>query len=219
MKKILTSTFLFANMSEEEIEKIIATASPEKRCFSRGDEVYSSATGEGKVGFILSGRCEVRHAKADGAAAVLNILGESDSFGILSVFSDGEFPTQIFATKNCEILFFSRQEILNFVNNSSQIAMNLVVFLANRVSFLNEKIATFSGTRVEDRLASYLLFEAKKHDFHPFSLNCKKCSEAINAGRASVYRALSSLEAEGAISIVDKKIYINDRKGLERNSK
>ncbi len=218
-KEMLKSTFLFRGISDEEIGLALSSISGTTVAFSRGDLIYSSDSNESKVGFILDGRCEVRHSKGEGAAAVLNVLTESDSFGILSVLSEKEFPTQIFATKNSTILFIDKQELLEIVNNSSQIAMNLIEFLANRISFLNEKIATFSGTRVEDRLALHLVLESKRLGALTFPFNCKKCSEAINAGRASVYRALASLEAEGLISLVDKKININDLDGLERNTK
>ena len=160
----------------------------------------------------------MRQIKPDSSVALLNILQSSDSFGILSVLSEDKFPTQIIATKNSTVLCFSKAQMLDIVNNYSQIAMNLINFLANRISFLNEKIATVSATRVEERLALHLLSESRKANSSIFTFNCKKCAETINAGRASVYRALASLQEEGLISIVDKKIFINDLNGLERIS-
>lgn len=219
MVKTLEKTFLFFGLSKEEVEKILLETSPTELQFLRGELIYSPEFTERKVGFVIEGRCEVRHQKNGSACAVLNVLNEGDSFGILTVLSENEFPTQIYATKNSRILFFTRDQILKIVNNNSQIAMNLINFLANRIVFLNEKIATFSGTRVEDRLASHLIFEYKKCSSLTFPFNCKKCSEAINAGRASVYRALASLEADNLISMVDKKINIIDLKGLERIAK
>ena len=95
----------------------------------------------------------------------------------------------------------------------------MINFLAGRISFLNKKIATFSGTRVEDRLAAFLICEAEKHGESSFPFNCQKTAKEINAGRASVYRALSAFEDSGLISLVDKKIYIKDLQGLERITK
>lgn len=214
--KILMRSFLFSGLAEEEIADILNENSPTVRCFKRGELIYSSANGEGSVGFVLSGRCEIRLDRAEKGRTVLNILSESDSFGVLSVFSDDEFPTHIYATKNSEILFFTAEQIKHFVNNYSQISANLIKFLANRISFLNKKIATFSGNRVEDRLAAFLLNEIDKHGTFEFPFNCNKTAEEINAGRASVYRALASLEESGLITMSEKIIYIKDREGLER---
>lgn len=171
------------------------------------------------VGFVLSGRCEIGLNRGEGSKTVLNILSEGDSFGVLSVYSDDEFPTRVYATKNSEILFFTADQIRDFANNYSQISSNIILFLANRISFLNKKIATFSGIRVENRLATFLLSESVRNKSHSFPFNCNKTAEAINAGRASVYRAIASLEEEGLISLVEKIIYIKDHEGLERISK
>ena len=80
-------------------------------------------------------------------------------------------------------------------------------------------IATFSGSTVEMKLASHLLSRYQKSGTLEFPFNCKHCSEAISAGRASIYRALLVLENEGLIKHENKKIIILDLKGLERISK
>ena len=214
--KILKGSFLFSGLEDEEIVKILNENPPDIRSFKRGELIYSSANGSGAVGFILSGRCEIRLDRNEKGKTVLNILSGGDSFGVLSVFSDEEFPTHIYATKNSEILFFTADQIKYFVNNYSQISSNIIKFLANRISFLNKKIATFSGSRVEDRLAAYLLNEVEKRAALEFPFNCNKTAEEINAGRASVYRAIASLEEAELITMSEKIIYIKDREGLER---
>ena len=214
--RILQGSFIFSGLTESETQEILNENPPNVRCFKRGELIYSSANGEGSVGFVLSGRCEIRLDRGDRGKTVLNILSEGDSFGILSVFSGDEFPTHIYATKNSEILFFTAEQIRHFVNNYSQISANLIKFLANRISFLNKKIATFSGNRVEDRLAAFLLNESERRGSLEFPFICNKTAEEINAGRASVYRALASLEENGIISMSEKTIFIKDLQALER---
>ena len=218
LKEFLEKTFLFRGVGDGELERLLKQHPPKTVSYKRGDRVYSS-TDERLVGFIVSGECEIRRIKADGSKVVLNVLGDRGSFGILSVFSKEEFPTQIFALRKSEILYFSDEQIKTFVNDNLQIATNLIDFLAGRINFLNKKIATFSGTRVEDRLSAFLLCQAAEHDCLAFPFNCQKTAEEINAGRASVYRALASLEENGLITIDNKKIYINDPEGLERIAK
>ena len=212
----LSSSFLFKGLSEEEINSIIDESPPTTAVYKRGELIFSSENEEKKVGLVIDGKCEIRISKGDGAKTVLNNLGPNDSFGILSVYSAEDFPTQIFASTNCEVLFFTAEQIALFVNNYSQISLNLINFLANRIAFLNKKIATFSGNRVENRLAAFILSEADSYGTPEFPFNRQKTAEKINAGRASVYRALASLEAEGLIRLDEKQIIITDRKGLER---
>ncbi len=216
---ILKQSFLFSGISEETIGNILKQSPPRLLIFKRGELVYSSSNEENMVGIILSGRCEIRLERSSKSKTVLNILCESDSFGVLSVYSADEFPTQIYATKNSDILVFTAEQIREFANNYSQISANIIKFLANRISFLNKKIVTFSGCRVEDRLAVFLLCESERYKAPIFPFNCNKTSEEINAGRASVYRAISSLEADGFILLSDKTIQIIDPQGLERITK
>ena len=218
LPSFLQGTFLFCNLEIDEISALIEKCPPQIEDFKRCDMIYSSIAGA-RLGMVVDGKCEVRKDKADGSRVVLNMLECGDSFGILSVLTNDEFPTSIFALKNSTILFFSSDQIDYFVNNSSQISRNIINFLANRIVFLNKKIATFSGTRVEDRLAAYLLSKRQLNNSNVFAFNCQKTAEEINAGRASIYRALDALEQEGLIKFDNKKIYISDPNGLERMTK
>ncbi len=218
LNDFLKSTFLFSSIDDSELEALIEHSPPTHQSYKRGDKVYSS-TDRKLVGFVVNGKCEIRRIKPDGSKTVLNSLAEHQSFGILSIFSSEEFPTQIFALTNCEILYFTDEQIKDFVNSNLQISKKLINFLANRINFLNKKIATFSGTRVEDRLAAFILCERERFATDSFPFNCQKTAEEINAGRASVYRALTSLEEQGLLTVDNKKIYIKDLLGLERMTK
>ena len=214
----LKDSFLFRGIRDSELSRLLADNPPTVVSYKRGDLVYSSAD-ERLVGFVLSGECEIRRIKPDGSRVILNLICEKGSFGILSVFSKEAFPAQIFALRNSRILYFNEAQIKHFVNSSLQISTNLINFLVGRVDFLNKKIATFSGTRVEDRLSAFLLCQSEEYSSLTFPFNCQKTAEEINAGRASVYRAIASLEEEGLIKLDNKKITILDPKGLERIEK
>ena len=214
----LKECFLFKEMEMSEIEELISKISPHVVDFSRGDTIYSPTTFEKKIGFILEGKCEVRHSRKSGSGVVMNILGEGDSFGVLAAFSDNEFPTEIVAAKSTKVMFFDKNSIISMVGSNTKTAANLIGFLVNRIEFLNENIFTFSGGNVEQKLAHYLITESKSKG-ESFDFNRKKAAEAISAGRASVYRALDTFAEAGVISYDSKKIYIIDPMGLERISK
>ena len=75
-----------------------------------------------------------------------------------------------------------------------------------RVSFDDEGVAANPTTIVENgKLISYL--------------SNLKTAKILNAGRASIYRAIENLEKLSLIKFENKKIYISDREGLERITK
>jgi CRP-like cAMP-binding protein len=102
------------------------------------------------------------------------------------------------------------------VQKSPTVAMNIIEFFARKVGFLNDKIASFSGGSVEEKLAGYILEQQRKNNSLSFDFNKKKSAEALNCGRASLYRAIAALEEVGYVTFDSKKIFINDLKGLER---
>ena len=217
--EFLAQSFLFKGLNTDFIREILSDITLREVSYKRGETVFSSSTTEKCLGFVLEGCLEVRKNNEESNSTVINKIDQFGSFGILSILSAEDFPTKIIAYKNSSVLYILSADFMHLVNNYSQIANNLIQFLANRIIFLNKKIETFSGTRVEDRLCAYLISETKKYNSTTFPINLSKTSEEINAGRASIYRALSSLVDEGIINIDNKKITILDTTKLERKTK
>ena len=212
----LKNTFLFKGMEESDVSALLKRVATEERTYQRGEVIFSPEDFERRLGFVLRGECAVGR-QSGGSFVPLNVIGVGGSFGILSVFSvRDEFPTLIKAKNACTVLFFSQDAARELAMASPTVSMNVIEFLARKISFLNDKIASFSGGSVEEKLAGYILELMRKRSSLTFDFNKKKSAEALNCGRASLYRAIASLEEGGYISFEDKKIIINDLNGLER---
>ena len=218
--EFLSQVFCFKDVDDDVLAKLCSTLKYSLSSFSSGEKIYTPSEFSESVGFVVSGECTVERIKSDGTPIPLNTLFKYDSFGILAVFScDEKFPTSVKAKKKSEVLFLSRDEMIRLVQSNPQIALNIINFMSGRISFLNDKISTFSADSVEQKLAKeiYRIYLAE-HDVH-FSLNCKRTAEIINSGRASLYRAIAELEAKNLIKFENKKINILNLEGLERIAK
>lgn len=217
---IVSSLFLFKNVTPERIVTLLSKISPELKRFSQGECIYSPKEFSTKIGFVIKGLCVVERQRADGAPIPLNSLKDGDAFGVLSVFSDGgEFPTFIKAKKETQVVFFDKDDVIYLLKNEPEIAINTIYFLGNRIEFLNDKLSTFSSDNIEQKVAKLIMQEFKKQGSLCFDFNCKKASEALNIGRASLYRAIDSLTRDGILTLENKKINISDLEGLERITK
>ena len=203
--ELLYSSFLFSSLPREIVDSIADNRPLSVISLQRGESAPGAECGGG-IGFVMSGRLEVRRLREDGTTVALNQLREGDSFGVLSVFSPEEAPTAVVAKVGSTIVYIHRDEVLTLMELYPEISKNIIYFMADRINFLNKKIATFSGTRAQDRLLSYLRATAEVLGKSSFPLNCKHCSEAINAGRASVYRAIETLVSEGVITFENKTV-------------
>jgi CRP-like cAMP-binding protein len=212
-------TFLFKGLTKEDIGPLLNTITTEIRSYPKGATVYSPETFDKKIGFIYQGECTVGRY-SNGNVIPLNTSKTYDSFGILACFShQDEFPTVITTKTPATIIFMAHDDLCSLLMKSSAVSLNIIEFLTRKINFLNGKIAEFSGGSIEEKLATHLLGLAKKYSSSEFSLNKKKSAEALNCGRASLYRSLEALANAGYITLEDKKIIINDLEGLERITK
>ena len=217
--KFFSQVFLFKDIPDTEIESLVQDIAPESASYKKSEDIFLPDRFEEKIGFVKTGECRVERVKYDGDTIPLNTLTKYDSFGILTVLSVEEFPTRVKAVRDSEVIFIKKADALKLINSSSTVAMNVIGFLSKKITFLNKKIATFSSDTVEQKLANHIYSRYIKSGSVEIAFNCKRAAETINAGRASVYRALEALSREGVITFESKKIYINDLEGLERISK
>lgn len=212
----LKNTFLFDNVLPQKADRLINSIQIEEKVYHKGETIFSPEEYEKKVGFVYHGECIVGRESVGGVIP-LNVAKQFDSFGIITCFSDrDEFPTMVIAKTNCSVLFIHVDALSRLIEEDHIISLNIINFLTKKISFLNDKIATFSGGTIEEKLANYILALRKKYGSLEFEFNKKKSAEALNCGRASLYRAIDSLKNSGYIELVDKKIIINDPQGLER---
>lgn len=218
--KFWNEIFLFYGIETDELLSLLEFITVETKNVKTGEIIYSPDCYEEKVGFVVSGACTVERIRSDGANLRLNVLNKFDSFGILTLFSSNSgFPSQVKAKKESIITFISKKDILRLIERNSRVALNIINFMGNKISFLNDKISTFSSDNVEQKFANFLLLEFKKNKSESFCLNIKRTAESINSGRASLYRAIELFEKKSLIKVESKKIYILDLDGLERISK
>ena len=216
----LQDLFLFRNIAAEEFEKLAKDINFSIRNFAKDELIYQPDNYQRSLGFILRGACRVNKKRHEGTLVHLNTLNRGDSFGAITLFSDeADYPTYIYATKQTEVLFISKDDAVSLISNNRKISVNFIKFLTDRIHFLNRKVSTFSSGSTEQKLANYLLTRQKEISECEFQFNKKLASEALGIGRASLYRALDALVSENLISVDNKKIYINDLSGLERITK
>ena len=215
----LKNTFLFRSVDASIIDGLLTSVHLEEKSYQKGDIIYSPDDFERKIGFVYEGECIVGRYST-GSIIPLNLIKAYDSFGILTCFSErDEFPTVITAKTNAKVLFIYADDLKLILKRSAEVSLNVIDFLSRKISFLNDKIAAFSGGSIEEKLANYILGLKKKHNSLEFEFNKKKSAEALNCGRASLYRAIDSLKMAGLITLDNKKIIINDPCGLERITK
>ena len=213
------NTFLFKSIVSQDIGFLLENVEVEEYSYTKGAQIYSPEKFDRKLGFVFRGECLIGRYSG-GSIIPLNTIKEFDSFGVSTVFSDrDEFPTVIVAKSDCTVLFIHTNDLHKLITLNPKVSINVINFLTRKINFLNDKIAAFSGGSIEEKLANYILSLKRKHNSLKFDFNKKKSAEALNCGRASLYRAIDALKSAGYVTFEDKKIILLDLTGLERISK
>ena len=215
----ISALFPFRSIEEDRIEEMFSDIGFEIRSYKKGQTVVREGSRMHEIGFVYEGECIIENVHDKDNAVPLNTVSRLGSFGILSVINgDEDFPTRIKASGNAKVLFIKSEDMLHLIEDNREVSMNVIRFLAGRISFLNGKIDTFSGKSTVSRLASYLYSQYMQLG-ESFTVSKTDLARRIGVGRASLYRDMNQLEKDGIVATEQKRIIILRPDGLERIKK
>ncbi len=198
--------FLIKGLNKQQICEITSNFSPVVT-FEKGDIVYSSQNFSNAIGFITRG---VAVAKSDNENEThLKNFEKGMSFGAAAVFGgEKNYISTITAKTDLEVLFITEAELLNIFEKYPQTAVNYITFLSEKVRFLNKKLNVVSSNGADNTLYKYLTSQMDINCEMEIPKNMTLLSKTLGISRASLYRALNSLEAQGSIIKNNNKIKV-----------
>ncbi len=183
----------------------------------KNDTIISENNYTRSLGIIIKGSATV--TKHSGETEILmSILKKGDIFGMATLFHEEDnYLTSIRACEKITMAVFSKDNVRKMLSLYPQVNENYITILSEKIHFLNKKISTYTRAETIQKVAFFILQntdEEKKEVTLPYSIT--KVADALNVGRASVYRAFDTLENDCIISRDGKKITILDYNALEK---
>ncbi len=181
--------------------------------FENGETIYSPECEQKQIGIILEGRAIAEPTNSN-EKVILRILSPRDMFGIADLYAPEQpFISIITAKGACRVLFIDASAFRDLIECDKRAMRAYLEFMSKKIVFLNKKISTLTAGSTEKKLAFFLA--ENQHD-GKFSqrISMLAIAETLNVGRASLYRALDSLEAQGLIYRDGKSILIPDKNAL-----
>ncbi len=201
---VLESCALFRGFDKGEIAVLLEACGADCQSFSAGDVFHPEKEGCRTIGILLSGSMTVYAAGEENTP--LNRLKPGSLFGVSALFGSPGANTRICAESAGEVLFIGQAQAEVLWENKV-IRKNLISFLTDRICFLNRKIASFTAKGAEGKLARYLS-QCADADGVCSIASYSEMAKELHLGRASLYRAMDKLEAEGIIRREKKVIRI-----------
>ena len=201
-QNLLSQCFLFRPVPPETLPALTKNLSAES-C-SPGEVIYSPTRFRKAMGIVLEGRLAV----LKGQDLLLKTLDPGHCFGAAALFPPTEnYVTTIRAQTPSTLVFLPDHWLVSLFETYPQTAVAYITFLSQRVRFLNRKIDSFTAPSVRDTVLGYLL-TIHQGGAAEIAGGYSRLANALNIGRASLYRALDSLEAEGRIRREGRRIFL-----------
>lgn len=150
---------------------------------------------------------------------LIRMLKAGDTFGVATLFGNtGESAvTKIIAAKETEAVCMSEENVRKLIQSDSALAMRYIDFLADRIRFLNKRIACLGAGSAEDKLCAWLLNQLPTDSevcTYTLPMSLSRLADTLGLGRASLYRALDELEAHGVLHRNGKTLLVPCRSAL-----
>lgn len=199
---LLEGMFLFRGVPREKTEDVFRSAQCECCEFDPEEFIYTRTEFRRCVGLVLTGEVKAYKLTRDGSPILLNTFTQGGVFGVAGLFQEsGEYVSDIRAARRSRILFLPEELLRVLFREEPVTAENYISYLTTRICYLNRRIDIFTGGSAEQRLASYLLSLCREKTPCAVRVPCTyiELAEMLNIGRASLYRALDSLEKSGVL--------------------
>ena len=186
--------------------------------FAAGEDL--SPDGEASALCILTeGRVTV-YSVCGGSDFILRTMRPGDTLGAAGLFSTAvsrHAVTRVVADKPTRVLRMPEAVVRDMILEDAALALRYIGFLSDRVRFLNKRLACLSAGSAAARLAAWLDTTVPEGDTDfELTVPLNRLCAALDLGRASLYRALDELEADGWLIRDGKHIRLPDRAGMSR---
>ena len=206
---LLEGTFLFQDAPEAAVAAL-ADGRAQLRRAARGEVIYDPRHFQRCLGVVAEGTVRVNKGEL-----LMSTLRRGDLFGAAALFNDRpDYATTLTARSPCALVLLPQDLVEALMGRWPQVGRNYVAYLSGRIRFLSAKIDALTAGTARRKAARYLL---TRRAGETAELDCSVTDLARRLGvsRASLYRALDGLEAEGVIARKGRRVRILDETALQ----
>ena len=109
-----------------------------------------------KLFTVLSGRIEVKKTAATGKETILRTLPAGELFAAPALFGNGVAPATVMAEQDCQILTIERTTLLEMIQNTPEVALQIIAVLTERLQHLHQVVHGLASERAIVRLAQFI---------------------------------------------------------------
>jgi CRP/FNR family transcriptional regulator len=213
-REALRRVLFLRDANEEVLRTLLARARIVK--VQRGEVLFLRGEPCHGLHVVLDGAIRVYNSSSSGREQVIGVERAGSVIGELPLFDGGNQPYSAEAMSPSRLLFIPREHFLTVIHAHPELMQAALRALAIRVRRLLHLVEELSLHEVPERVARYLLAQAKERGAC-FTLDYTHAELAAQLGtvREMVTRTLNRFRKAGWISMQDGKITVLDRDALQ----
>ena len=215
----LAQNQIFSHLSEDELRIIEANAN--NRRYKSGEWIVHHGDVWPNLFFIQRGQVTAIMESPEGRSLTLATIHEGEVFWGLALFiENASMPAALKASEDCELLLWSRENLLPLILGNGQLSWELSRQVIQRVQFASEIVEKLAFQPLTGRVASLLLeqFPAEQNVV-PRHLTLDEMASRVGTTREMVCRILYRFAEAGAIQINRTEFIFTDRDILDEYSR
>lgn len=209
---MLDQVSLFSALSAEELQTLESHA--RSKHYRKNTILIEKGDDSTALYVLVSGKMRVYVADEEGKEVVLSVTDKPGShFGELAMLGDGVRTASAVTLKDSRFLVISKQDFLDCLATSPQVALDIIAHLIKQVSNLTDRVSTLALNDVYGRLALTLREMAKEEGGRLLTptVTQQELGQMIGASREMVSRIFKELKAGDYIAIENKRIVLNKK--------
>ena len=177
-----------------------AFGNPEEITLGAGEEYEI----KNSIAVLFRGKVEIYKKKA-----FLKKAEAPSVLGFATLFDEKQtYISTVIPKTETTLLVFDSKTVEKMILESSEFSHRLIVLLGEKIRYLNRRIDFYTSEGAEGKLHEFLLATAKGDGERFVEIPMSRLSEILDIGRASLYRAIASLEEKGYVKKQGKKIIL-----------
>jgi CRP-like cAMP-binding protein len=208
---VLQECLLINSASELELMSLADTASLHH--FDRGEPILGEEDSPDSIYIIINGIVKIYKLASSGRKFAIDILSESDVFGIVSLLSGFTYTSGAQAMENTDLVAIPREAFLDFTFHNRKIVTQINCLVSTRIARLNVKLLDLITCTAEHRLAKVLDELSTKYG-NNLHLTHNDIAEMSGTTNETATRIMTRLKNRGIISISRGTVKIMDKKNL-----
>ncbi|WP_139956251.1 Crp/Fnr family transcriptional regulator [Flavicella sediminum] len=206
-------------LSSEELKEV--SNHKNELIFKKGDVIFKEGSMLNGVYCIKEGKCKLTRLSQNGKEQIVKFIKHGDMLGYRSVLSEEPVSLSVVALEDMAACFIPKKDIFDSIQNNKDFSKDMFKVVCHDLKDANATLTNMAQKTVRERLADMLLFldetfgEAEDGTIN-IQLSREEISNVIGTATESAIRLLSELKKDKIISLVGKKIKIEDKEALKR---